>query len=294
MAGDLIEQAECYDFDDTTSFTIDGWTTDVDHYVRIYAAQRFVHPTSGSGYYLNTSGVGAAAMTINEDVVRVEGLQIKGGSGAGGHGINITATGVLHISIEKCWLNDCGEHGIVIAAGATNSIVKIGNCLVDAADRNGYYLNDAEVTVYCYHCGAVDCANVGGRSGFNRGAGTFVTKNCWAQNPNIALGGGSAHWLGTFDAASNYNVSGDATAPGANSQTSATITFVNSASDWHISGSDTVAKDAGTDLSADANYPISDDWEDTARSATPEIGPDEIAAAGGGTILPQMMEHHGG
>ena len=64
---------------------------------------------------------------------------------------------------------------------------------------------------------------------------------------------------------------------------SQTISFADSANkDFHLSSSDTSAKDAGADLSADANLAFSTDIDSTTRTGSWDIGADETSGAGGG------------
>ena len=112
-----------------------------------------------------------------------------------------------------------------------------------------------------------------------------LVKNCLAQNCNNGFGG-------TPDPSSDYNcsdISGDA--PGANSVIG-TVTFVDTANDdYHLDPSDTVAKDAGTDLSSDPNLAFTDDIDGETRSGTWDIGADEYVALAGLSI-PVAMHHY--
>ena len=111
--------------------------------------------------------------------------------------------------------------------------------------------------------------------------------NCWAQSCTDGF-------AGTWDSPSDYNISEVAAdAPGANSQNSAVIAFVNEgADDFHLDAGDTVAEGNGTDLSADAAYPISSDIDSETMSGDFNVGPDWTAAAGGGGSIPIFYNHY--
>jgi hypothetical protein len=83
------------------------------------------------------------------------------------------------------------------------------------------------------------------------------------------------------NALSDYNISDLALdAPGANSKNSATVIFVNAASEnFHLSSSDTTARGAGTDLSGDLNLPFNDDIDGQIRVGLWDIGADQSAIA---------------
>jgi hypothetical protein len=98
---------------------------------------------------------------------------------------------------------------------------------------------------------------------------------------------------GGAEPGSDYNLDGPSgsTAPGANSKNAATVTFVDSANlDLHLATGDAGAKDSGTDLSADANYPFAFDIDGTTRAGTWDIGADEYVAAGGDTALAGIIQ----
>jgi len=84
---------------------------------------------------------------------------------------------------------------------------------------------------------------------------------------------------GTFAGTSNYNISNlTADAPGANSKNATTVAFVDAVNkDFHLAESDTAARDAGTDLSADANLAFNADIDGQTRpiGAAWDIGAEE-------------------
>jgi hypothetical protein len=87
------------------------------------------------------------------------------------------------------------------------------------------------------------------------------------------------NFYGTFSASSSNNLSGptQTDAPGADAVNAATVTFVDeSGFDLHLSASDGSARDAGLDLSADADLVVGDDIDSEVRSGMWEIGADQL------------------
>lgn len=149
-------------------------------------------------------------------------------------------------------------------AGSTGTI---RNCLFQDADDDGWLCLGGTITIE--NCNS---HNNGG-TGFSGGSTNYTIKN------SIATGNGGVEFGSTWNSNSDYNVSSDSSAPGSNSKTNQTPTFVDSTNDdWHLASTDTVAKDAGTDLSAS----FDDDVDLETRSGSWDIGFDEYIAAGGG------------
>lgn len=73
------EEAECYDFVDTTAVVIDGWTTTASDYIRVFAATEGKNDgrsrdVSGTGYQLATTG---QVFANYENYFRLEDIDIK-------------------------------------------------------------------------------------------------------------------------------------------------------------------------------------------------------------------------
>ena len=145
------------------------------------------------------------------------------------------------------------------------------------AGTGGYSLdgsNQAGGEVYVYNNTSVD-----NERGFNGSGGAStdrVLKNNLSQ-------GNVTDYSGTYDGTnSTNNQSGDGTAPGVNTVTG-TVIFVNeSADNFHLSTSNTLAVHQGTDLSADSNLSFNDDIDGDTRPIGWEwdIGADEAQVTG--------------
>lgn len=139
--------------------------------------------------------------------------------------------------------------------GAGRGIVSTGN-LGNAANT------------YTYNNTIVDC-DVALLDFFN--ANLHRVKNNIAQCDAGLIPSNNKH------ADSDYNLSSDTNAPGANSIQSTTLVFVDAASgDFHLTSSD-AAIAIGTDLSGDASLPFSTDIDGDTRS-TWNMGADEFQA----------------
>lgn len=275
VAADEIRQAEIYGFQDTTDVVIDGSTTDATRYMRIYAApgaEAQMPYNATTSYRLETGG---NPLIVADGFVRLERLQIS----AVNNNALYTDGGSDGLRVIGCYLRAtgsfAGNRGAYFGAGAATAYFV--NCVFEAA--GDCIMVDAG-TAYIYNCIAAG-NSFGVAAGFNRSAGTAIVKNCLVTNA-------TTDFSGAFDAASDYNASEDATAPGAHSRTGQTFTFAG-AGDYHLASSDAGAKDFGTNLSADATYPFSDDFDGVVRSGTWDIGPDEFVPLVSPITTPQSV-----
>lgn len=163
-----------------------------------------------------------------------------------------------------------GPSGIASLATSPNVKVTITNSVLfgfrgTGSTTVGYKRQTGgTVDLAFYNCLAYDCG-VGFASETNNALG----KNNNAQSCTDGFSG-------TWAAGSSNNASNIASdAPGTSTQTG-TTTFVSAGTDFHLSGSDTVCVDHGTDLSADARLPFSTDGDGRLRRGTWDIGADEI------------------
>jgi len=130
---------------------------------------------------------------------------------------------------------------------------------------------NASVTAYVYNNTIVD----GGDIGIMARDGVIVAKNniVDCDRSDFSSEGG-----GSFSAEFENNISSDATAlGGTNNQINTTVKFIDEANDdFHLSPLDTSAIDAGTDLSADANFAFTTDIDGHLRTDW-DIGADEAS-----------------
>ena len=297
VTADEIRQAECYAMSDTTAVTIDGSTTDATRYLRIYtpASERHDGKWNASKYRMEVTD--SSGIQLMDEFIYLDGLQVK---------ITISASAVHHkwaisfhhnYSTTSAAKQYCSNTISVIDTSAGSDNLGFGgfvvhdavsdggktyvwNCVAyGARERGGYgdlwgwgFTCQTNGYLYTYNCTAYDCDTGFYVSGTPK---EFISKNCLAQGCDDGFGG-------TFSTGTTYNCSDiSSDAPGTNPVTG-TVTFVDATNrDLHLASSDTVAKDAGTDLSADSVLSFSDDIDSQARSGTWDIGADEYVAAGG-------------
>jgi hypothetical protein len=164
-----------------------------------------------------------------------------------------------------CFSHDAANSGTGDALAFVISDGFIRLCEGVRADQAGYQLTHADAE----NCLAYACAD-----GFTRGFGTVVVTNC------VSTFSSGSDFPGP-PTSTTFSMSGDATATGTGSVAYSddnAFTFVNvGADDYHLDGSDTGAKDLGTDLSGtfddDIDFDIVTSWS---------AGHDAQVAAGAG------------
>jgi len=78
VTADEISIAECYAFQDTTAFEINGWTTDATRYIKIYTPttptdERHDGKWSTSGYRHEPSD--SSCISLRENFINIHGIQ---------------------------------------------------------------------------------------------------------------------------------------------------------------------------------------------------------------------------
>ena len=275
---DVIVHACCYydhvDYtEDSNAVTIDFGTTDATHYFFAFAptggsesvsSQRHNGKWDDNKYKVEGSSV--VLMEIRELYCRVLGLQFKLTDTSSSGYYCVLLAGIDSTSNEYIIAYNIFKGVFSGAYSDNNSGVRVSDSDIRGAKiyNNIFYdfknpdnasrthwgvFNPYQGWAYVYNNTFVNCIR-----GIEVGSSSYtLVKNCLAQSCTDGFNG-------TFDSASDYNcsdISGDA--PGANSVTG-TVTFEDAPNDdYHLASSDTVAKDAGTDLSTDSYLSI---WRD--------------------------------
>jgi hypothetical protein len=275
---------------DTQPFSLSDWTTDAEHYVRVYTTVEARHDaTPGSGYRLVTTG----DRPIYSNVVhfRVEGLEIHGlydsslvyvrpSAGEGG--------GEVHLSHNLIHGNGV-DTGSGIYVYDYDGVLEAWNNVIYDVGGIGYLggIQTSRGAAYLYNNTVVDII-----AGFAiRSGGMIVAKNNLTEAPGD-------DFYGVFYPGSDFNASSDDTAPGLHSRREQTFVFVDRGNDdFHLAATDGGARNYGTDLSTDAHIPIQDDVDGDARpsallgtgSGGWDIGADE-ATSGSDTVPPIRLD----
>jgi hypothetical protein len=301
------------------NITIDGYTTAAANYLRIFvptntsevgASQRHTG-RAGTGFVLrpSTSSPGEfyEVIDINDDYVRIEGIEIDGVLVTNGQQVRGIRTNNLvttsDIRIYKCLIHDLTSStgtgnpeatGIKIESGSS----RISNTIIydmlntgsdgDAFAKGMRLGGGASTTHYVYNNTVYNVkANNGGGiiAGIHGVSGTISIMNNYVGGTlcEASCSGSDSDFAGTFNTR-DYNVSSDATATGTNSQTGKAtygdyfISIQSGNEDLHLrDNSNALWGTYGSDLDGDANLPITDDIDGGARdSSQPDVGADEV------------------
>ncbi len=181
---------------DTVAVTISGWTTGRENYILIEAASGDEAVKTGwdtNRYRLEVTD--ARAIDIQEDYVRVDGLQIKLTSVDTNnvHGINVVLVGTGDIRISNCRIDgdisgtSTGNHGIQM--NDADATMKIWNCIVtgfiNGANTQAGYRQQVGGTVEIYNS-----IFYGNNIGIYEWSGTSIIKNNAVFNNTDDVSGG--------------------------------------------------------------------------------------------------------
>ena len=270
VTADEIEDWECYAGNLGALTTGSALTTNATHYLQIRAASSDRHTgvwSTSKAYIQPPSGERAIRVSAaSAAFMRVYGLLIEGVAG------NDAIYGYRAVSgYNECMLLDgCIVRGPGGTGGyyGVNAIAKMVNCVVYGFDGTGGRGAFLSYVSSAYNCSFLNCAT-----------GVYVATAGQATVINCLANGCSDGYYGTFNSASDYNVSDiSSDAPGANSVTGS-VTFVDATNnDYHLSTSDTVARGAGVNLTSSG---ITDDIDGDARpsSGAWDIGADQTPVA---------------
>lgn len=251
---------------DSTVFTINGWTTGPNNYIRIFTTPTARHNAiAATGYRLTQS---TRLLDISEDYVRLDGLTFVLAATTATTAVQVSAVSAASdVLIEACLFigNSPGlADGIRVtsAASASKRVTLINNVFrgFSGSSRSAVLVAGGIVTL-------LNNTAVASRYGARRTGGSLVARNTLSV-------GNTTDYSGTFASGSSNNVSADQTAPALGTYyRGATVTFVNaSGGDYHLASGDTGARDRGANLSATFNLDI----DGHARTLPWDVGADEV------------------
>ncbi len=260
----------------TAGVVIEGAITD--------GARRIVLTADDGNRHTGVAGTGAvirppaaaAAVSIQDDFVTVEWLEISGGAG-GTTGVAVSGIGTSNqIVVRNNLIHDMTLHGLENSSATTR--LDFYNNVLYAMAGSGVRLTQPLVQGRLFNNTAFNC----GSSGFQGGAGTgTVLKNNLAHS-NVP----NDYAMAPIASSSSNNLAGDATGTthspagfGINGLLLGGLQFVSTisgAEDLHVqSGSS--AQGRGETLS----WLFRDDIDGVTRTVPWEAGADEVGAAGG-------------
>lgn len=234
------------------------------------------NPSNGVAVY----NIGTAIFRINCDYVRIEGIQFKDTSATGGSGVTQGTTNAPNVLVKDCLFQSpnttTGQGALILFNGTAV------NCLaVVTGGGTGFISNGGSakfINCLAFQFGA------GSGFGFRGNYDSPLYRNCAAFGFNTNFRSGTS-------GSSNYNASGQASPPGANSLASLTASsqFENVSSSAAFDGR---VKAGAALINAgvrEQTYTSDLDVVGSARSTTtPTIGPWEYNAGGGDTTAPTL------
>jgi len=279
---------------DTTAVTVSGYTTGVSNFIKIYTpnnttteannSQRHQGKWDDGKYRIESSAEYGQILEVSEEYVTIDGLQIanSGSKVNQSKGIreNMAASASTDIKISNNIIRATGSgtpgamtNGIQFNAGRS---YKVWNNIIYGwyTGMTTGYQNSTAVNHLFYNNTLINNTGIGLAIG--GGAVPYI-----AVYNNISSGNGTDFSLANVDQSGN-NISFDATSPNVSFQ-GKNVSFADATNkDFHLSISDTSARNSGSDLSADSNLPITTDIDGQARPTgvgVVDIGADEAATA---------------
>ena len=300
-----IARLECYKGDyssvggginyivELDTVTVDGWVTGPNNYIEIVVPSTERHDGKPFDSSSNYSGFAVRfpnnwdSLDLSDHFIDVYGLIVDKANSSGGQSsgsaivcgsgdTGYTDSTRVHI-LDSCIALNAGSSGIALSS-AQRYLVVIVNCVASGC-VNGFYAYNYKISRF------YNCTSVGNTAYAFRieNAPSTVLRNCLGANS-----GTSDFYVVAGDV--DYCASSDASALGANSYTNQTFSFVDAANkDFHLTGSDTGAKDKGLDLSSDPDFPFNWDIDGETRAAPWDIGADEYVSGGGATTYTRTL-----
>ncbi|MCP4594991.1 LamG-like jellyroll fold domain-containing protein, partial [Neptuniibacter sp.] len=286
---------------ETSNIDIDGWTTSVANYIKIYATGDAFHKglKGSSAYWIDPASDGHA-ITVNEDYTYIEGLRVTGVTGESSEGFRVYGD---YTTISKCLIHDIGQdngNSDAIYIGSNGlTLYVLNNIFYDISRSAVMFQNVQNATAYVYNCTAYNCMNMSTYTdycviGFDRNAtrsnagSLCVVKNTIAHAYNNNRPCFQSVSLGTPAqdgdyTGSDYNICNDTsnTEVGTNSLGSRTFndnedatsgnyvifsSVTANSENLHLyNTAENDAIDFAPSLSTDDNLPFSDDIDGTTR-----------------------------
>ncbi len=259
---------------DTTSVDLDGWTTSATDYIDIKTSSGHRHAGvwSTAKYRLHVTQDFQQAFNVNEDFVRVTGLQIKtqGAPSSCEQAVSVNNTAVAassSIIFDACLVQATGAHaanGIGFLCGSGTTTIR--NCIIFGCDDVGVYctFQASAATVNVDNCTVAGI----GTNAFFRDAGTLTVRNSYAHATTADYSGTMTLTTCAHASASVFTGSTASIAHSTANFTNVTATTEN----YHLDpGASATLISGGTDLSGTFTL----DVDGGTRAAPFSIGADQ-------------------
>lgn len=169
----------------------------------------------------------------------------------------------------------------LIATNNADRSVFVNSMIVGTPTSDGMFMQGGAADMLVYNCTIRDADQEGINNDIT--GSTCIVKNTIVSNS------GTTDYTGSYNSASVDNIASDTSAPGTSPLNSSTPTYV-STTDAHLDSTDTVANEAGSDLSSDGDFDFDDDIDGETRTVTWSAGAHELdGAAPAGQPVGAMM-----
>lgn len=207
-----IETAECYNFDLSNGFTINGWTTTASNYIKIYTKATDRHDgrprdTSASGFRIHNNG---NTITFNVSYhIRFEGLEVlctaTGSSTAPFIGLSTTTGTNGDVRVTDCIVSNWNIAAAAIRANNTAARLTVTNTMVFSACDGIIFSTNGASNGVVKHC---TCLFIGSTA-TTTSRGVLAANQVW----NTYCGKFTTDFsFGTVTATGKNNASADTTA----------------------------------------------------------------------------------
>ncbi|MDQ1284565.1 MAG: hypothetical protein QG620_913, partial [Patescibacteria group bacterium] len=291
---------------DETAVTIEGYTTGVPNYIKVYTpnnttievnqSQRHQGKWDEGKYQLTTATFNGDIITNQVGYTQMLGLQLHhSGGGSSCYGINsdVQPGVIVKDSIFKKTNATTGGAAVFIV-GSPGAVSGVINSVAYGGWYTGFFVS-----------GTQSAQNAGFGYNLTSYGNAHGYRAFYAQTLKNCIGAGNT--TADFSRASNYDVtltncaSSDGTADdfsGSDNKVDQLFSFIDSSNnDFHLSIVDTSARNAGADLSTDSYYAFTTDIDNNTRNTDSrgwDIGADEAATpvyfsvSGGGDTSDKM------
>ncbi|HEY4500144.1 MAG TPA: LamG-like jellyroll fold domain-containing protein [Candidatus Paceibacterota bacterium] len=266
---------------DSVMTSINGWTTDANHYIKIYttAAARHSGTWGTTKYRLATNDFWRSLGVYVSNII-LDGLQVENNRtnadtpqgtaiqwvSSGDNGMFQLTNSILRKVNSVPGYNNAGLIADVNTGGIGKKFIAVNNIIYGF--HHGLYYGTRDNDEAILYNNTLPNNTVG------------ASFSPWANNDTVRMKNNIATAyslpLGAFSSQiTTNNISFDSSSPDSAFRNLA-VTFVNAlGDDFHLSASDISARNMGINLSADANFPFLDDVDSATRVGTWDIGADE-------------------